>query len=66
MDNNPGLFGLDTGDLGNSFKVQFPPADVTLISAIEDGAPNSATYTTPPVPVVFSKAKAPRYDHSVT
>ena len=57
MESSPGLFGSAMGDLEDSVSVHLPPDEVTSISPIEDGAPNSATYTIPPVPVVFSKAK---------
>ena len=66
MESNPGLFGSAMGDLEDSVSVHLPPDEVTSISPIEDGAPNSATYTIPPVPVVFSKAKDAVYDQSVT
>jgi len=66
MDSNPGLLGSETGDLEVSVKLHFPPDDFTAISPIEDGAPNSATYTVPPVPVVFSSANDARYDQPVT
>jgi len=36
--------------------MHFLPADFTLISAMEDGAPYSATYNAPPVPVVSFRA----------
>lgn len=57
MDNNPGLPRSATGDFDDSISAHLPPADVTSISPIEDGAPYSATYIMLPVPVVFSKAK---------
>ena len=66
MDNSPGLFGSEMGDLADSVSVHFPLADFTTISPIEDGAPNSATYIIPPVPVVCCKAKDAVYAQSVT
>ena len=66
MDNRPGLFPSSTGEWDDSVSVHFPPDDFTLTSPMEDGAPYSATYTTLPVPVVWSSAIDARYDQLLT
>ena len=52
------------GDCTVSRSEQFPVVeDASVTMAIPDSAPNSATYTPPPVPFWLIKPTPPRYDH---
>lgn len=64
MDKSQLLLGSPIGDPVASAMEHFPFEALTLISAIEEGEPNSATYTLRPFPVWLANPRPARYDHA--